>query len=72
MTREECQDAITGPVAVGGASISPSLLNQLLNDADDNPSQLPILQHALMRTCDFWKKKNVNLKKRGEIDLITL
>ncbi len=58
MTREERREAITGPVAVGGASITPRLLNQLLNDVGDNPDQLPILQHALMRTWDVWKVKN--------------
>jgi len=57
MTRDERRDAITGPVAVGGATISPRLLNQLLNDVGDNPDQLPILQHALMRTWDVWKQK---------------
>jgi WD40 repeat protein/energy-coupling factor transporter ATP-binding protein EcfA2 len=59
MTREERKDAITGPVSVAGATIAPRLLNQLLNDVGDNPDQLPILQHALMRTWDVWKKKNV-------------
>ncbi|HSS50881.1 MAG TPA: hypothetical protein VLX28_18220, partial [Thermoanaerobaculia bacterium] len=44
--------AITGPVAVGGAEISPRLVSRLLNDVGDNPDQLPILQHALMRTWD--------------------
>lgn len=58
MTREERKDAITGPIAVGGAQVAPRLLNQLLNDVGDNPDQLPILQHALMRTWDIWKKKN--------------
>ncbi len=58
MTREERKDAITGPVSVAGATIAPRLLNQLLNDVGDNPDQLPILQHALMRTWDVWKKKN--------------
>jgi WD40 repeat protein/energy-coupling factor transporter ATP-binding protein EcfA2 len=57
MTREERRDAITGPVAVGGATITPALLNRLLNDVGDNPDQLPILQHALMRTWDVWRKK---------------
>jgi energy-coupling factor transporter ATP-binding protein EcfA2 len=57
MTREERREAITGPIAVGGASITPALLNRLLNDVGDNPDQLPILQHALMRTWDAWKKK---------------
>ncbi|RYD57998.1 MAG: hypothetical protein EOP56_06920 [Sphingobacteriales bacterium] len=57
MTREERRDAITGPVAVGGGLIASRLINQLLNDVGDNPDQLPILQHALMRTWDIWKKK---------------
>ncbi|MCD6010513.1 MAG: repeat, subgroup [Flavipsychrobacter sp.] len=56
MTREERREAITGPIAVGGASITPALVNRLLNDVGDNPDQLPILQHALMRTWDEWKK----------------
>ncbi|MES2004848.1 MAG: hypothetical protein V4450_10035 [Bacteroidota bacterium] len=58
MTREERKDAITGPISVAGATIAPRLLNQLLNDVGDNPDQLPILQHALMRTWDIWKLKN--------------
>src|SRR4030095_6138801 len=28
--------------------------NRLMNDVGDNPDQLPILQHALMRTWDYW------------------
>ncbi|MCB0430903.1 MAG: AAA family ATPase, partial [Flavobacteriales bacterium] len=56
MTREERKHAITGPIAVGGADITPRLLTQLLNDVGDNPDQLPILQHALMRTWDYWQQ----------------
>jgi hypothetical protein len=58
MTREERREAISGPISVGGATITPRLLNQLLNDVGDNPDQLPILQHALMRTWDVWKEKH--------------
>jgi energy-coupling factor transporter ATP-binding protein EcfA2 len=54
MTREQQRSAIAGPVAVGGADITPRLVNRLLNDVGDNPDQLPILQHALMRTWDNW------------------
>ena len=54
MTREDFRSAITGPVAVGGAQIDPNLVQQLLNEVGDNPDQLPILQHALMRTWDYW------------------
>ena len=56
MTRDQRREAITGPVAVGGGEISPRLLNRLLNDVGDNPDHLPILQHSLMRTWDFWMK----------------
>lgn len=54
MTREQKRKAITGPVAVGGANISQRLIQQLLNDLGDNPDQLPILQHSLMRTWSYW------------------
>jgi uncharacterized RDD family membrane protein YckC/energy-coupling factor transporter ATP-binding protein EcfA2 len=54
MTRDERREAITGPAAVARGEIAPRLVNRLLNDVGDNPDQLPILQHALMRTWDFW------------------
>ncbi len=56
MTRDQKRLAIEGPVAVGGGKIAPRLSQQLLNDVGDNPDQLPILQHALMRTWQFWKE----------------
>jgi tetratricopeptide (TPR) repeat protein len=43
-------------VRVFDAKISAPLVNRLLNDAGDNPDQLPILQHAMMRTWDYWQK----------------
>jgi WD40 repeat protein/energy-coupling factor transporter ATP-binding protein EcfA2 len=58
MTREERRDAIVGPISVAESKINQHLLNHLLNDVGDNQDQLPILQHALMRTFEFWKKKN--------------
>jgi WD40 repeat protein len=64
LTREQRRLAITGPVAVGGAEIAPRLVTQLLNDAGDNPDQLPILQHALMRTWEKWERE-----RTGPLDL---
>ncbi len=58
MTREEIRAAVAGPIAVGGAEISPPLLSRVLNDVGDSPDQLPILQHALMRTWDYWAKNH--------------
>ncbi len=54
MTRDDFKRAIEGPVAVGGAKIETQLVQQLLNEVGDNPDQLPILQHALMRTWNYW------------------
>ncbi len=58
MVREQKRLAIEGPVAVGGAEISSRLVQQLLNDLGDNPDQLPIIQHALMRTWTFWAENH--------------
>ncbi len=60
MTRDQRREAITGPIAVGGAEISLRLVQRLLNDVGDNPDQLPILQHALMRTWDHWQANHKN------------
>jgi energy-coupling factor transporter ATP-binding protein EcfA2 len=56
MTRDQRREAINGPAAVGGAQIAPRLVNRLLNDVGDNPDQLPVLQHALMRMWQQWEK----------------
>ena len=60
MTRDDFKNAIEGPVAVGGGQITTRLVQQLLNDVGDNQDQLPILQHALMRTWDYWVKNRVD------------
>jgi tetratricopeptide (TPR) repeat protein len=56
MTRDELRTAITGPVAVGGGEIAPRLVLRLLNDLAGDHDQLPLLQHALMRTWDYWER----------------
>src|SRR2546423_5177006 len=65
LTRDQLREAISGPIAVGGGAITPRLVNRLLNDVGDNQDQLPILQHALMRTWDKWKE----VPGGGPIDL---
>jgi WD40 repeat protein len=67
LTREQKRAAIEGPASVAHGKVSQRLVQRLLNDLGDNPDQLPILQHALMRTWDFWTKnregnENVDLK----------
>ena len=56
MTRDELRSAITGPIAVTGGHITPRLVLRLLNDLGDDQDQLPVLQHALMRTWEHWER----------------
>lgn len=58
MRRDQRRIAIEGPVAVGGGEITPRLVQRLLNDVGESPDQLPILQHALMRTWETWRSEN--------------
>ncbi len=62
MTREQKKMVIEGPVAVSGGKISKRLVKKLLSDIGNNQDQLPILQHALMRTWEFW----LNNREVGE------
>ena len=58
MTRDELRSAITGPIAVGGGQIAQRLVTRLLNEFGDESDQLPVLQHALMRTWNHWQQHN--------------
>ena len=68
LTRDQLREVITGPVALGGAEITPRLITQLLNDIGDNQDQLPVLQHLLMRVWDEWKHKQLEVEvKEGNV-----
>lgn len=58
LTRNQLREVITGPITLAGGKIALQLVNHLLNEIGDNQDQLPILQHALMRTWDEWKRKS--------------
>jgi hypothetical protein len=60
MSRDERRVAVTGPIGVTRTKITEPLVNRLLNDVGDNPDQLPILQHALMRTWRHWDSHRQN------------
>ena len=66
MTRDELRSAIAGPVAVAGAEITPRIVQRLLNEVGSDQDQLPVLQHALMRTWDRWSARP---EPRGPVDL---
>jgi hypothetical protein len=57
LDRGQMEEAITRPGAVDTGAFLPfgfeaGLVNRIINDAGDRPDQLPLMQHALMRT---WK-----------------
>jgi hypothetical protein len=49
LTHEQAREAIEKPAKEHGGEIDSELLQQLMLDAGDDPDQLPILQHLLMR-----------------------
>jgi tetratricopeptide (TPR) repeat protein len=57
LTTEQLKKAIESPARVKGARIQPALVARLLNDIGDDQDQLPVLQHALMRTWDKWAEE---------------
>jgi WD40 repeat protein len=60
LQRDELREAIEGPIGVAEATISPLLVNRLLNEVGDSQDQLPVLQHALLRTWDAWAKRGTS------------
>jgi hypothetical protein len=54
LTRSERRAAIEEPAVLSDRPIAPALTQRLLNDAGDDPDELPVLQHVLMRT---WQQK---------------
>ena len=49
MTRLQLQEAIEEPLAAAGAAIHPGLVQQILNECEEEPDYLPVLQHLLFR-----------------------
>jgi energy-coupling factor transporter ATP-binding protein EcfA2 len=65
LNREQLRAAIEEPAGVFGGKIAPALVNRLLNDTGNNPDQLPVLQHALMR---MWTMASAEHSAMGEVD----
>jgi hypothetical protein len=55
LIRPQRQEAIENPVLLYGKTISQRLLDRVLNDAGEEADQLPVMQHAMMRTWDKWR-----------------
>ncbi|HEV2643616.1 MAG TPA: hypothetical protein VGT98_12950, partial [Candidatus Elarobacter sp.] len=56
LTRDEMRRVIEEPVLRAGEHIAPQLVARLLDDVPADADQLPILEHALMRTWGAWEK----------------
>ncbi|MCI0534128.1 MAG: hypothetical protein L0Z50_02755, partial [Verrucomicrobiales bacterium] len=66
LTRPQRRQAIVGPVQLMGARIASELVERLLNE-QITQDDLPLLQHALMRTWDGWKRKQAG---EGDVGLV--
>jgi WD40 repeat protein len=66
LTSNEMLDVICGPAKATGTTISPQLVKQLFVDMSGLTDQLPVLQHALMRTWDCWRNQKDSI---GVIDI---
>lgn len=54
MTRDQLRAAIQEPAATAETAIAPRLVARILNEVGDDPGELPVVQHALMRTWQAW------------------
>ncbi len=79
LNRTQLQEVIEQPARKFNGEIEPILVNHLLNEMRNDPDQLPVLQHALMRMWNLAKKdgdsgKNTTLvsekhyEQIGELD----
>jgi WD40 repeat protein/energy-coupling factor transporter ATP-binding protein EcfA2 len=68
LTRQQRREAIKGPVRLYQGGISDRLTDRLLNETGETRDDLPILQHALMRTWDH-AHKNAGAAGDGTLDL---
>jgi hypothetical protein len=71
LDRKQMQEAIVRPAEVRTAAFQPfaiqeDLVTRIINDAGDRPDQLPMMQHALMRT---WKRAASRTLNGGKLVL---
>jgi len=56
LTRDERREAIERPLRLFATEPAPALVQQVLNDTGDDPDQLPVMQHAMLRTYSAWER----------------
>jgi WD40 repeat protein len=60
LTRHEQEEAIRLPLAVSGVGIEPGVVDGLLNAAESNRDELPVLQHLLKRLWEEWAARGAS------------
>ncbi len=63
MTREEKRRAIVGPAHIIGCQINEQLVEEILDKMGDDTDRLPVMQHALMRTWNYWDKQRIGMEE---------
>ena len=71
LSRDQLRQTIEGPAKVGGGRVAKRLVLRLLNDVGDDPDQLPVLQHALMRTWDACVSGELDIDDYASIGALT-
>ena len=70
LTREQIAAAIREPARVCGGMVDPALVDELCNTVGDNPDQLPLLQHLLMRVWDRASEQSIPPQLTSEIAVL--
>jgi hypothetical protein len=55
MTRRQLMEAIESPLESVDVEVHPTVVQDLLNQCDEEPDNLPLLQHLLSLTFEKWK-----------------
>ena len=68
LSREQLREAIALPAKLFGGEVEDALVNRFLNEAGNDPDQLPLLQHALMRLWGMTENKQLTLQAFQDLD----
>ncbi len=66
MREEQFRDIIVKPIDARKAEIAPDLVSRMLAEIGDSQDELPVMQHALMRTWDHWQNDHAAGEPVGE------
>jgi WD40 repeat protein len=68
LTTDNYREIIEGPLNCAGVNIDPKLVSTLLEDIGRKNYQLPVVQHALMRTWEHWQELDQPEKQISKSD----